>query len=106
MKSSELPDPSSVQAEAKQPTIRELQSGLLFCAGSWYGFTFEVFPSSYPKLLRDFKVNYVTSLALAGIAQLVGTSSCKPKGCGFDSQSGHMPRLWVWSLVGWHTRSN
>ena len=26
-------------------------------------------------------------------AQLVGMSSATPKGCGFDSQSGHMPRV-------------
>ena len=28
-----------------------------------------------------------------GVAQLVGVSSCKPRGRGFDSQSGHMPGL-------------
>ena len=33
-------------------------------------------------------------------------SSCKPKSHGFNSQSGHMPRLQVWFLVGVHTRSN
>ena len=30
-------------------------------------------------------------------------SSCKPKGCRFDSQSGHMPGLRVWSPVRTHT---
>ena len=34
-------------------------------------------------------------LALAIVVQLVGASSCKQKGCGFDSQSGHKPGLWV-----------
>ena len=38
--------------------------------------------------------------ALAGVAQLVGALSHKPKGRQFNSQSGHMPRLWVPSLVG------
>ena len=27
---------------------------------------------------------------LTGMAQLVGALFCKPKGCGFDSQSGHI----------------
>ena len=34
------------------------------------------------------------------VAQLVGVSSHTPKGCGFDSQSGHIPRLQVQSQVG------
>ena len=29
------------------------------------------------------------------VAQLVGASSCKLKGCGFDSRSGHVPSLQV-----------
>ena len=33
--------------------------------------------------------------ALAGVAQLGGMSSCELKGHGFDSQSGHMPKLQV-----------
>ena len=37
--------------------------------------------------------------ALASVVQLVGETSCKPKGCRFDSQSEHKPRLWVWSPV-------
>ena len=45
-------------------------------------------------------------MALAGVAQLVGASSHRPKGHGFDSQSGYMPRLWVWSLVGAHMAGN
>ena len=28
------------------------------------------------------------------------------KGCGFDSRSGHIPRLWVWFQVQMHTGSN
>ena len=42
--------------------------------------------------------------ALAGVAQLVGASSSKPKGLGFNSQSGHLPRLRVRSPVGAHMR--
>ena len=38
----------------------------------------------------------VTFVALASMAQLVGVSSRKPKGCRFSSWSVHMPRLWVW----------
>ena len=44
--------------------------------------------------------------ALTSMAQLVGVSSHKPKGHRFDSQSGHMPRLWVRSLVGACVRGN
>ena len=39
-------------------------------------------------------------IALARIIQLVGASFHTPKGWGFDSWSGHMPRLWVPSAVG------
>ena len=41
--------------------------------------------------------------SLASVAQLVGESSHGLKSRGFDSQSGHMLRLWVWSLVRVHT---
>ena len=37
--------------------------------------------------------------AAAGVAQLVGTLSRTPKGWGFDSWSGHIPKLWVQYLV-------
>ena len=40
------------------------------------------------------------------VAQLVGASFGTPKGCGFDSRSGHIPRLWVQFLVGACTRGN
>ena len=40
--------------------------------------------------------------ALAGVAQLVGALSCKPKGHGSDSVLGHVPRLRVWAQ-GWGT---
>ena len=33
------------------------------------------------------------NLALAGVAQLIGTLSCRPKGHEFDSWLGHIPRL-------------
>ena len=32
---------------------------------------------------------------LASVTQVVGVWSHEPKGCGFDSRSEHMPRLWV-----------
>ena len=37
--------------------------------------------------------------ALGSVAQLVGAWSHKQTGRGFDSQSGHVPWLQVWSLV-------
>ena len=42
----------------------------------------------------------MVSWALDGVAQLVGTSSCKLKAHRFNYQSGHMPALWVWSQLG------
>ena len=39
------------------------------------------------------------------VPQLV-EASCTPKVCGFDPQSGHIPRLWDRSLVGACTRGN
>ena len=33
----------------------------------------------------------------AGVAQLVGASSCNHKGCGFEPGQGTLPRLWVQS---------
>ena len=33
-------------------------------------------------------------------------SSRKAKGLQFDSQSGHMPGLWVWALVRVHTKGS
>ena len=44
--------------------------------------------------------------ALNNVAQLDGALTCKSKGRGFDSLSGHMPRLQVWSPVGVHTGGN
>ena len=38
--------------------------------------------------------------ALANVTQLIGASFSTPKGCRFNSLSGHMPRLWVQSPVG------
>ena len=42
----------------------------------------------------------------ACVAQLVGALSHKQKGYRFESWSGHMPGLWVWSPVGVRMRSN
>ena len=55
----------------------------------------------------DGKVTFQKeSFALASVAQWVGVSPGKLKGCGFDSQSGHMSRLWFQSLVGVHMGDN
>ena len=48
----------------------------------------------------------VQTKALVGVAQLAGPIICTPKGCRFDFQSGHMPRLRVQALVGVRTGSN
>ena len=37
---------------------------------------------------------------LANVIQLVGMLSHKPNGHRFDSWSGYMPQLWIWTLVG------
>ena len=39
-------------------------------------------------------------------AQLVGALPHTPKGCVLDPWSGHIPRLWVWSLVRAHVGGN
>ena len=44
--------------------------------------------------------------ALAGVAQLVEALSHTPKGCGFDSRSGHMPRLGAQSPIGVRMRGH
>ena len=41
------------------------------------------------KLLEE-----IIERAPAGVAQMVGLSSHRPKGHGFDFQSGDIPRLW------------
>lgn len=46
------------------------------------------------------------ALTMASEAQLVGESYRASKGCRFDSWSGHVPRLWVRSLVGAHMGHN
>lgn len=47
------------------------------------------------KLKKTKDKGKTVKTVLAGVAQLVGVLSCKPKGHGFDSQSGKMPREWV-----------
>ena len=51
------------------------------------------------------KKNEVT-FALVTVALLVGALSYQLKGCGFNSRSGHMPKLQVWFPVGECARSN
>ena len=41
----------------------------------------------------EWKCAESVKCALSGVAQLIGVSSFKPKDGGFDSQSGHVPRL-------------
>ena len=50
---------------------------------------YEVFGVQCP----PFQSCYSTTVAQAGVARLVGASSHKVKGCEFDSQSRHIPRL-------------
>ena len=56
---------------------------------------------------KQAKKYFITNqdiMALANVAQLVGASSYKLKGCRFNSQSGHTPGLWVLSPAVVHTR--
>ena len=49
------------------------------------------------------KESWASNVTLSGpgqVAQLVRTLSCTPKGCGFDSQSGHIPGLWIRTPAG------
>ena len=50
------------------------------------------YKSKCSKLLKISEV-------LAGVAQLVRASSCKPEGRGFNSQLGYILRLWIWSWL-------
>ena len=52
-----------------------------------------------PKPKFDIDMGTKDIAALAGVAQLVGTFSSKPKGHGIDPWSGHMTRSQVWFLV-------
>ena len=47
-------------------------------------------PRPRPRLLAN-----VHSVTAASVALLIGASSCKPKGCQFQSRLGHMPGLRV-----------
>ena len=53
--------------------------------------------NSIKKKMKTIKKN---QSALASMAQLVGVLSHKLKDHGFNSQSGHIPRLQVWSQSG------
>ena len=44
----------------------------------------------------------IVALSPCQMPQLAGELSHTPKGCGFDSWLGHIPRLWVWSPVREH----
>ena len=54
-------------------------------------------PAPYSKRLLLFDKH---PPALDGVAQLVGASSSSPKGCRFNSRSGHMSGLQAPSPVG------
>ena len=56
-------------------------------------------PLGAQQRVRDLE-DQRTGAALAGVAQLVGAPSCKPKGCGFSSWLGNAHGLWVQSPVG------
>ena len=58
------------------------------------------------KLYSIKPISFIRTIELACVAQAVGESSCTPKGYRFDTRSEHLPKLWVWSLVGEPTRSN
>ena len=57
----------------------------------------EDLPTSLGCCVRSKQTTY---FAPAGVAQWIGASFCIPKGWGFDSWSGHLPRLQVRSPIG------
>ena len=61
---------------------------------------------SYKFVIFFFNLMKKKCLVGAGITQVAGVSSRSPKARRRDSWAGHMFRLWVWSPVGAHTRSN
>lgn len=47
-------------------------------------------------LIEEIKTPHIkTQQTLGSVPQLVGASPYKPKGCGFNSPTGHIPSLWV-----------
>ena len=68
--------------------------------------TYWKLPSDFAERLSTVVVPIFISIALAGVAQLVGAAFRALKGHRFDSWSGHVPRLGVWSLVRVHTGGN
>ena len=60
-------------------------------------------PSSFNQLIPDLITLKNFFSALAGVAPLIGVLFFKLKSHGFDSQSGHVLGLQVWSLVGAQT---
>ena len=48
-----------------------------------------------PMFTKDSQIKTTLFAVLASVAQLIGASPHLPKGCGFNSQSGHISRLWV-----------
>ena len=52
-----------------------------------------------------FPLSIFKDIALVGMSQLVGVSSCKPKGWEFNSWSEHIPSLRVQSPVGTHAKN-
>ena len=53
-----------------------------------------------------FHLWQIKHTAPAGVAQWLGALSRTPNGHKSNSQVGHMPRLWVWSLAGAPMRGN
>ena len=74
----------------------QLHSFYVNCQLFWYHSLKRIFFSHWLVLTSLSNVHWPV---LASVTQLIGALSSKPKGCGFDSQSGHMPRLWVQSPV-------
>ena len=75
---------------------------VLFYLVSFDSHTFKnFFRCDFLQLFGIFKTADLKSLSnAAGVTQLVGVLPCKPKDCVFNSQSGHIPGLWVQLLVG------
>ena len=63
-----------------------------------------LFPAGFLSKVRIVAIK--SHMSPVRVVQLVGASSGTPNGCQFDSQSGHIPKLWVQSLAWEHAGGN
>jgi hypothetical protein len=66
----------------------------LVCMLVFFIFKLRFFQVLIIKIKMNIFVHKNFYYGLGWVAQLVRVSFCTPKDCGFNSQSGHIPRLW------------